>query len=103
VTGKSIQRIVISTALVCLCIANAACGGKLEGTYSNASGMVMLDLRSGGKADMTMMGEIQHCSWKSDSKNVTVTCSGDSLNFAIHDDGSLSGPTFVGVMRKSKS
>ena len=99
--GKSLHKVMIAAALICLSIVNAACGGKLEGTYSNPSGMVMLDLRSGGKADMTMMGEVQHCSWKADSNNVTVKCGNDSMDFAIHDDGSLSGPTFVGVMRKS--
>jgi hypothetical protein len=97
-----LKRIFLASTMVFFSLANAACGGKLEGTYSNPSGMVMLDLRSGGKADMTMMGEVQHCGWKADSKNVTVTCGNDSLDFAIHDDGSLSGPTFVGVMRKTK-
>jgi hypothetical protein len=97
-----LKNVFFALMLICLSFANAACGGKLEGTYSNPSGMVMLDLRSGGKADMTMMGEIQHCTWKADSKNVTVKCGGDSLDFAIHDDGTLSGPTFVGIMKKSK-
>jgi len=100
--GKSFEKAAVAVLLICSCVVNAACGGKLEGTYSNPSGMVMLDLRTGGKAEMTMMGEIQHFSWKADSKNVTAKCGNDSLDFAIHDDGSLSGPTFVGIMRKSK-
>lgn len=101
--GRSVSKTILAAVLVCSCIVNAACGGNLEGTYSNPSGMVMLDLRSGSKADMTMMGEIQHCTWKSDSKNINVKCGNDSLDFAIHDDGSLTGPSFVGVMRKTKS
>lgn len=103
--GGSIERqkLVLATLLILLSIANVACGGKLEGTYSNVAGNVMLELRSGGKAALTLNGETQNCGWKSDSKKVTVTCSGDSMDFGIHDDGSLTGPTMVGVMRKSKS
>ena len=99
---NSWKRIAVATALICLSIVNAACGGKLEGTYSNLAGNVMLELRSGGKADLTFSGETQHCGWKADSKNVSVTCGGESVDFGIHDDGSLTGPSFVGVLRKAK-
>jgi len=101
--GRTYQKLVLATLLILLSIANVACGGKLEGTYTNVAGNVMLELRSGGKAALTLNGESQNCGWKSDSKKVTVTCGGDSMDFGIHDDGSLTGPTMVGVMRKSKS
>ncbi len=100
--GNTLQKLVLATFLIFVSITNVACGGKLEGAYSNVAGNVMLELRSGGKADMTLNGETQHCGWKADSKKITVTCSGDSMDFGIHDDGSLTGPTMVGVMRKSK-
>jgi hypothetical protein len=100
--GTTYQKLVLATLLILLSIANVACGGKLAGTYSNVAGNVMLELRSGGKAALTLNGETQNCDWKSDGKKVTVTCSGDSMDFGIHDDGSLTGPTMVGVMRKSK-
>jgi hypothetical protein len=101
--GRTYQKLVLATLLILLSIANVACGGKLEGTYSNVAGNVTLELRSGGKAALTLNGETQNCGWKSDSQKVTVTCGGDSMDFGIHDDGSLTGPTMVGVMRKSKS
>jgi hypothetical protein len=100
--GNTFQRLVLASLLIFFSVANVACGGKLEGTYSNVAGNVMLELRSGGKADMTLNGETQRCGWKADSKKITVTCSGDSTDFGIHDDGSRTGPTMVGVMRKSK-
>ena len=99
---RPIEKLFLVLTLTILCFANAACGGKLEGTYSNAGGGVMLELRSGGKADLTLNGESQSCTWKADAKKVTVTCGGDSLDFGIHDDGSLTGPSFVGALRKSK-
>jgi hypothetical protein len=81
----------------------AACGaGGLEGTYSTSAGNVVLELRSGGKANFTIMGETQACTWKADDSKVLLTCKGDSVNFVRHDDGSLSGPGFVGQMKRSK-
>jgi len=100
--GKTFQKLLLATLLIFSSVANVACGGKLEGTYSNLAGNVLLELRPGGKADLTLSGETQHCGWKADSKKVTVTCGGDSVDFGIHDDGSLTGPSFVGVLRKAK-
>jgi hypothetical protein len=96
------QNAFFAGMLICFCFANAACGSKLEGTYSNLGGGVVLELRSAGKADVTMSGEVQHCSWKADPKKITVTCGGDAIDFVRHDDGTLSGPSFVGVLKKSK-
>lgn len=95
------SHVVLAFALL-LCFTLASCGSKLEGTYSNAGGGVLLELRSGGKAELTLNGESRDCDWKADDKNVTVTCGGDSVKFGLHDDGSLTGPFFVGVLRKSK-
>jgi len=101
---QSSIRTIFAAMLIFFSVLTAACGaGGLEGTYSNMAGNVMLELRSGGKADLTISGETQHCTWKSDNSKVTVTCGGDSVDFGRHDDGSLTGPSFVGVLRKSKS
>jgi hypothetical protein len=100
--GNSVRKMLLAAVMVCVCLVNAACGGKLEGTYSNLAGNVVLELRSSAKAELTISGEAQNCSWKADSKKVTVTCNGESVDFSIHDDGSLTGPSFVGVLRKSK-
>ena len=87
-------------------LVTAACGDKVEGTYSNAAGLVTLELKSGGKADMTMMGNSEHCTYKvegkKDGKKVMLTCGRNTADFAIHDDGSITGPGFMGIMKKSK-
>ena len=100
-----LRKSILLAWLGMLSVATVACGagGGLEGTYSNLGGNVMLELRSGGKADLTISGEMEHCTWKADSSRVAVTCKGDTVDFARHDDGSLTGPSFVGVLRKSKS
>jgi len=98
-----LQKLGLAAGFIFFAAAAVGCGARIEGTYSNLGGGMVLDLRSGGKADVTMLGEVQHCSWKEDDKKVTVTCGRDAIDFAIHDDGSLSGPVFVGVLKKSKS
>jgi hypothetical protein len=51
----------------------------------------------GGQATLTFYGDSRSCTY-------TVTCKGerDKLNFAVHQDGSLSGQGFMPVLRKSK-
>lgn len=91
----------------------AAChGSSVQGTYSNEMGTV-LDLRSGGGAVLTYLGEVSPksgkdaCTYTAEEKTVHLTCpatGGDlKLDFYIHDDGSLTGNPMFGVLRKSKS
>jgi hypothetical protein len=81
-----------------------ACGSaKFEGTYTNATGLATLNLSSGGKASMTMMGETKSGTFTVDGNKVIVNLQGDKLEFTINEDGSLNGPGFIGAMKKSKS
>src|SRR5215468_11593511 len=79
-----------------------ACGSKLDGTYTNPSGIVMLELKSGGKATMGLGGETRDCTYTEDGKQVRLACAGDRISLRINDDGSLFAPGFAGVMRKTK-
>jgi hypothetical protein len=81
----------------------SACGAGVSGTYTNTNGLVTLDLKSGGKALLTMMGQNEHCSYDVDGKNLNLTCNGEKTVWGIHDDGSLTGPGFVGALTKRKS
>ena len=79
-----------------------ACGSKLNGTYTNPSGIAMLELKSGGKATMGLGGETRDCSYTEDGKQVRLSCAGDKISLRINDDGSLFAPGFAGVMRKTR-
>jgi hypothetical protein len=94
-------QIVIVAAVIAV-VAVIGCGSKVEGTYSNGS-MVTLDLKSGGKAMFTMMGETIPCTYKVKDNKVQLDCTpkGEKVDFMIHDDGSLTGPGFIGNMKKS--
>lgn len=78
---------------------------SITGTYSDANGAVILELRSGGSASLTFMGDVENCSYTSSGKQVTLTCQGSPVPttvFNIHDDGSLTGPpgAFMPPLRK---
>lgn len=86
----------------------AACGSNMKGTYTDANGAVILELKSGGKANFTFMGDVEDCTYESSGKQLTLTCKGSPAPvtvFNIHDDGSLTGPpgTFMPPLRKEKS
>jgi len=87
--------------LGCVCMF-AGCGAGLSGTYTNPTGLVTLDVKSGGKASLTMMGQNEDCTYEADGKKLNLTCSGDKTVWTIHDDGSITGPGFVGTLSKKK-
>jgi hypothetical protein len=95
------RNIVLITSAVVAVAVVGGCGSKVEGTYSNG-GMVTLDLKSGGKAMFTMMGETMPCTYTVKDKKVQLDCTpkGEKADFLIHDDGSLTGPGFIGHMTK---
>jgi hypothetical protein len=101
-SGNS-SRIVVGFGFTCCAFILGACGAGLSGTYTNPTGLVTLDLRSGGKASLTMMGENERCTYEADGKNLTLTCGGNKTVWGIHDDGSLTGPGIVGTLAKRKS
>lgn len=86
----------------------SACDSGPKGTYTDANGAVILELRSGGKANFTFMGDVENCTYESNAKQLTLTCKGSPAPvtvFNIHDDGSLTGPagSFMPPLRKEKS
>ena len=86
----------------------SGCNSDPSGTYTDANGAVILELRSGGKANFTFMGDVEACTYESSGKQLTLNCKGSPAPvtvFNIHDDGSLTGPagSFMPPLRKEKS
>ena len=103
----TLRRGLILSAVVCAVAVVMACGSSVQGTYSSASGTMLLELRSGGKASFTMMGETHDCTYKVSGKKIQLTCGTDGFDFDIHDDGSLtSSAPFIaatfGALKKTK-
>lgn len=104
------MRVFRATSLVSASVVLLMCGCNAgpKGTYTDANGAVILELRSGGKANFTFMGDVEECTYESSGKQLTLTCKGSPAPvtvFNIHDDGSLTGPagSFMPPLRKEKS
>ncbi len=108
---NTLFRIVVTAILGTSCLIATGCtscgGSGLQGTYSDAAGSTLLELKSGGKANFTWMGQIADCTYTSSGTQVKVSCQGDAGTtvFNVHDDGSLTGPpgSFIPVLTKRKS
>jgi len=85
-------------------LATSACSGSnVTGTYTNANGSIVVDLKSGGTGSLTIAGESKPCTYTVDNAQVKLECDSDETVFDIHEDGSLTGPpdSFVGTLKKS--
>ena len=84
----------------------SACHSGPSGTYSDANGAVLLELKSGGQANITFMGDVADCSYSTSGSQLALDCKGQAgkIAFTIHDDGSLTGPpgSFMPMLRKQK-
>jgi hypothetical protein len=100
-TCKSVS--ILAGSLVLLV---SGCNSGPRGTYTDANGAVILELRSGGKASLTFMGDVQDCTYESSEKQVTLSCKSEAgkTAFNLHDDGSLTGPpgSFMPPLRREK-
>jgi hypothetical protein len=100
------KRVLFSVVAVTLLAGSMCNGSSVVGTYSNANGFVTMDVRSGGQASVTMMGETKTCTYKVDGGQLTLNCpETDPIVLTIHDDGSMTPPpgNFIGTLKKSKS
>ena len=97
-----IRRLALVAALGCLA---TSCGSKVQGTYTDRTGGIMLELKSDHKATFTFAGDSSQCTYDIAASKVNLTCQGEKTEFTIHDDGSLTGPpgNLMGVLRKTKS
>ena len=98
--------LIAGLALIASVIASCSSKSKMEGTYSQAGGGmgIVLDLKSGDKATFSMSGEDFGCTYKVNDDKLALDCSpkGEKLDFTIHDDGTLTGPGLVGILKKQK-
>ena len=96
--------IILSVPLFVILPSGGWAASNMEGTYTSALGNVVLDLKSGGKAIFTLMGDSTPCTYKVKDEKLVLDCTpqGEKVDFVIHGDGSISGPGFIGSMKKSK-
>ena len=98
-----VLTIILLAALVLLPTGGYS-GTNMEGTYTSNMGNVVLDLKSDGRAIFTLMGESMPCKYSVKDDKLVLDCTpqGEKVDFVVHGDGSISGPGFIGSMKKSK-
>jgi hypothetical protein len=89
--GAAAQLSLISLLAIAAVTLAAGCGG-VTGTYSDPTGGVSVELKSGGAATFTFAGQSSPCTYTTSGKQVSLTCQGQTTVFTIQDDGSLAGP-----------
>ena len=103
---KALKVVLAAAVPACIVMALTACGSGPTGTYSDQLGAVLLELKSGGKANFTYMGDVADCTHRTSGSKLTLTCKGEAGTtvFTIHDDGTLTGPpgSFMPPLRKRK-
>jgi len=99
-----VRKALLWSVVALTILAATAFRSKFKGTYSNANGSIMLEVKSGGKASLTIMGETAECTYTAEGNQLTVDCKGEKTVFTRHDDESLTGPpgSLIGALKKSK-
>jgi hypothetical protein len=84
-----------------LVILAAGCESKrIEGTYADATGTIVLELRNGGTARFTDPTRSEDCTYSIATDSIPVTCPTGEHMFAVGQDGSLTSPTILGALKR---
>jgi hypothetical protein len=86
-----LRTVVLAAILGCLSCAISGCGSRTQGTYTEPGGNYKLELKSGGKANLTVARVTAQCTYALSGSIITLTCEGydDNMILTLHDDGSL--------------
>jgi hypothetical protein len=93
---------VLGCVLVVSSLTLAGCGAKVDGTYQDPTGLMVVELDS-GKATVFAMGQkMGEGTYKVRGNAVTIEVDGDPLEFTRNSDGSLtpSAGAPIGTLRK---
>lgn len=98
--NRSMHRRMVAVVMLLALTGLAWSGSKLHGTYQNENGSIVVELRSSGKARVTLMGESADCTYDVNGDKVKVKCEGEDMELTVLDDGGLAGGGLIGTLRK---
>ena len=101
---RGIVRLIAAAAMVCACLLLPGCScDSVPGTYTDAEGVVSVELKSDGKAYVTL-GELgtNAGEWEQDGDRIVVKIGGDSNVLTLKEDGSLDGGMMLGTLKKKE-
>ena len=97
------MRAVITRAAVVLSVGTFAVGcesKRIEGTYADATGTIVLELKRDGVARFTDPTRSEECKYGVEADTVPVSCPAGDHVFAVGQDGSLTTPSITGTLKK---
>lgn len=97
------MRAVFTTVAVVLSAGFFAAGCEVkrtQGTYADATGTIVLELKKDGAARFTEPSRSEECKYSVAVDTIPVSCPAGEHIFAVGKDGSLTTPTISGAMRK---
>ncbi|HMB94901.1 MAG TPA: hypothetical protein VKK61_02565 [Tepidisphaeraceae bacterium] len=68
----------------------SGCGKSVKGTYVNSETQMTIEIKSGGKASLTLAGMTHEADYTVDDNKLTIKSPGDTTTFLINSDGSIS-------------
>ncbi|MFZ3036942.1 MAG: hypothetical protein WA112_06665 [Rugosibacter sp.] len=80
----------------------SACGSGLNGTYTDASGIVSYTFKSGGKVTMATMGLETEMEYRVEDGKVKIGSPQGALVMPILEDGSIQGPMGIKFTKQKK-
>lgn len=86
----AIRKIILIFAMAMASVASG-CGSRIEGKYTDPSGMVVLQLND-GKAYMAFGALTVHGTYTVSGDKITVTGDNQTVVFTKNKDGSIDGP-----------
>jgi hypothetical protein len=92
-----VVKVLLINVVACAILATTGCegcGSRVPGTYSDPTGGIVLDLKSGGTATLTFAGETATCPYTSSSDQVVLNCQGQpgKVVLSFDKEGALVGP-----------
>lgn len=102
VNRQTVGRLGSAMALVTAMVMLAACGKSLSGTYADSHDVISVTFKSGGKAEMSVMGTMQEVSYEVEGDRVKMIAGNRTELWPILDDGCLKGGGMVGKLCPKK-
>jgi hypothetical protein len=93
----NVVKILLINMAACVILAVSGCegcGSRVPGTYSDPTGGIVVDFKSGGTATITFAGETATCPYTSTGDQVVLNCQGQPgrMAFTFDKEGALVGP-----------
>lgn len=98
----SVIKITSAVVFAAVCSVLAACGAKLEGTYTDNAGVVSYTFKSDGKVISETMGAQFELKYELDGNKIKIAMPTGAMVMTLNEDGSIDGMMGMKLTKKKK-